>query len=89
MTNLEYREYNTSGTPLGTAINLSTVFGISSSDFLSDPKCYYDSPTNTFFMIATDLTDLTDKSFLLVGVMPAGSTTVTTYEFAPPTTAPI
>jgi hypothetical protein len=80
MTNLEYREFNASGTPLGAAINLSTIFGVSSADFLSDPKCYYDQPTNTFFMTLTDLTDLTDKSFLLVGVMPVGSSTVTTYE---------
>jgi hypothetical protein len=80
MTNLEYREFNTSGTPLGAAIYLNALFGVSSTDFLSDPKCYYDSPTNTFFMTLTDLTDMTDKSFLLVGVMPAGSSTVTTYE---------
>lgn len=80
MTNLEYREYNTSGSPLGAAIYLNTLFGVPSTDFLSDPKCYYDSPTNTFFMTATDLTDMTDQSFLLVGVMPASSSTVTTYE---------
>jgi hypothetical protein len=80
MTNLEYREYNTSGTPLGAPIYLNTLFGVPSTDFISDPKCYYDSPTNTFFMTATDLTDMTDQSFLLVGVMPAGSTTITTYE---------
>lgn len=79
MTNLEYREFNTSGAPLSAAIKLSTVFGVSSADFLSDPKCYYDSPTNTFFLTATDLTDLADKSYLLIGVMPGASSTVTTY----------
>jgi hypothetical protein len=79
MTNLEYREFSTSGTP-GATVNLATLFGVLSTDFLSDPKCYYDPPTNTFFMTATDLTDMTNQSFLLVGVMPAGSSMVTTYE---------
>jgi hypothetical protein len=79
MTNLEYREFSTSGTP-GATVNLATLFGVPSTDFLSDPKCYYDPPTNTFFMTATDLTDMTNQSFLLVGVMPAGSSMVTTYE---------
>jgi len=79
MTNLEYREFSTSGTP-GATVNLATLFGVLSTDFLSDPKCYYDPPTNTFFMTATDLTDMTNQSFLLVGVMPAGSSMVTTYQ---------
>jgi hypothetical protein len=80
MTNLEFREFSTTGTPLGSAINLATVFGVPSTDFLSDPKCYYDAPTTTFFFTTTDLTDLTHQSFLLVGAMPAASSTVTTYK---------
>ncbi|MEA2649908.1 MAG: hypothetical protein QOG61_2343, partial [Candidatus Binataceae bacterium] len=35
MTNLEFREFSTTGTPLGPAINLATVFGVPSMDFLS------------------------------------------------------
>ena len=79
MTNLEFAIYDTSGTRTHGPTRLSTVFGVPSSHFLSDPKCYYDQPTNTFFLVTIDLTDFT-KSFLLVGVRPAASTTVTTYE---------
>ena len=83
MTNLEFAVYDTGGTRTQGPLALSSVFGVPSSDFLSDPKCYYDKPTDTFYLVLTDLTDFS-KSYILAGVMPANSTSVTTYQI--PTT---
>ncbi|MBF6561013.1 MAG: hypothetical protein IVW56_12035 [Candidatus Binataceae bacterium] len=81
MTNLELSIYNTSGAVQSGPTTLSTIFGVSPADFLSDPKCYYDAPTNTFYMTVTDLQDIStlNHSSLLIAVMMAGSTTVTDY----------
>jgi hypothetical protein len=79
MTNLEMAVYDTSGNPTFGPLTLSSVFGVPSSDFISDPKCYYDRPTNSFYMTLTDLTDLTTQSWLLVAVMPASLTNITDY----------
>ena len=59
---------------------LSSIFGVPSSDFIADPKCYYDAPTKRFYMTLTDLTDQTTHSSLLVAVMAANSTTVNSYQ---------
>ena len=80
LTNLELAIYNSGGSLTDGPVSLSSVFGVPSTDFLSDPKCYYDAPTNRFYMTLTDLTDLTTHSSLLVAVMPAGSTSVTDYQ---------
>ncbi len=79
MTNLELVVYDTSGNRTVGPLTLSSVFGVPPSDFISDPKCYYDRPTNSFYMTLTDLTDLTTQSWLLVAVMPANLTTITDY----------
>jgi len=81
MTNLELSIYATSGAVQSGPTSLNTIFGVSPSDFLSDPKCYYDTPTNTFYMTVTDLQDIStlNHSSLPIAVMVAGSTTVTDY----------
>jgi hypothetical protein len=81
LTNLELAVYDATGNRTLGPLTLNGVFGVPSSDFLSDPKCYYDPPTNTFYMTLTDLHDVTalTHSSLLIAVMPAGSTTVTDY----------
>jgi hypothetical protein len=58
----------------GFPINLNQFFQTASfsspTDFLSDPRCYYDASTSTFFFIVTDLTAgplrTTTQSFLLI-----------------------
>src|SRR4029077_17836519 len=66
MTNLELAVYDASGARTLGPKTLSSVFGVSSSDFISDPKCYYDAPTNSLYMTLTDLTDQINHSWLLV-----------------------
>ncbi|MBI3759525.1 MAG: hypothetical protein HY269_07200 [Deltaproteobacteria bacterium] len=78
MTNLEFAVYDTGGQRTQGPLALSSVFGVPSSDFISDPKCYYDAPTKSFYLSATDLTDYS-KSYILIGVMPADATTVKTF----------
>jgi hypothetical protein len=81
MTNLEFAMYDAGGNRTRGPLQLSSVFGAPPSDFISDPKCYYDAPTNTFYMTLTDLQDITmlNHSSLRIAVMPAGSTSVTDY----------
>jgi hypothetical protein len=83
MTNLEFVVYDTGGKRIQGPLTLSSIFGVPSSDFISDPKCYYDAPTRSFYLSATDLTDYS-KSYILIGVIPSDATTVKT--FAIPTT---
>ena len=79
LTNLEFAIYDTGGHRTFGPLALNSVFGVPPSDFISDPKCYYDRPTNSYYMTLTDLTDLTTRSWLLVAVMPANSTAVNDY----------
>jgi hypothetical protein len=82
MTNLEMAIYDPiSGALQSGPTKLSAVFSVPDTDFLSDPKCYFDAPTNTFYMTLTDLQDINalNHSSLLVAMLRAGSTTVTDY----------
>lgn len=83
LVNLAFSIYNTSGTRTFAPQSLADFFGVSPSDFLSDPKCIYDAATKTFFFSLTDLGGFPDSltsSSLLLGVMPAGGTTATAYK---------
>jgi hypothetical protein len=67
--NLVMEIYDTSGSRLAGPIALNSFFGV--PDFISDPRCYYDSNTDTFIFTITDL-DMVNESFsnLLVAVLP-------------------
>jgi hypothetical protein len=77
--------FDTNGNPLSGPTDLNSFFnatpgGLNSIsgtlDFISDPRCYYDPPTNTFFLSVTDLGDFAvklDHSALLLAVMPGGA----------------
>jgi hypothetical protein len=80
MTNLELAVYDTTGNRTQGPLTLSSVFGVPPSDFISDPKCYYDAPTNKFYMTLTDLTDLAAHSSLLIAVMDGNATTFASYQ---------
>ncbi len=80
LTELEFAVYEPTGRISQGPLPLSSVFGVPSSDFLSDPKCYYDAPTNSFYMTLTDLTDMTTQSALLIAVMAGNSTTISDYQ---------
>ncbi len=76
--------YDTSGNTLAGPTNLFTFFGapnvtgrFGGQDFIGLVRCYYDSPTSTFFLVATDVGNQFGSpaaSALLLAVMPAAST---------------
>jgi hypothetical protein len=80
LTNLEFIVYDQTGKIDQGPLPLSAVFSVPPSDLLSDPKCYYDAPTNSFYMTLTDLTDMTTHSSLQIAVMVANSTTINAYQ---------
>jgi hypothetical protein len=83
MVNVAIIGYDTSGQKLSDPTDLNTFFSAPSSDFLTDPRCYFDSTSNTFFFSITDLGGFPGTlsgSSLLLGVMPADGSTVTTYQ---------
>lgn len=85
--NLAFATYDMSGNLQPPMIDLNTLFGVSPADFLSDPRCYYDKPSKTFFLTVTDLgaSDPTNHiwsmtSSLRIAVMPAGGSTINLYK---------
>ncbi|MGA7989100.1 MAG: hypothetical protein WCB51_11960 [Candidatus Dormiibacterota bacterium] len=47
--NSAYRIFKTSGTTLEGPTNVNDLFDLGSTQFTSDPRCYYDPTTNTWF----------------------------------------
>ena len=84
MVNDAVATYDTSGSgkPTLGPVSLNHLFAVPLTDFLTNPRCYYDVASNTFFMSVTDLGNyptFSNTSFVLLAVMPAGSGTVTSY----------
>lgn len=84
--------FDTSGNPLTSPIDLNAFFNVTPAtsisgtlDYIAAPRCYYDAPSNTFFLTMTDLGNFPVKrnhSALLLAVMPAGAIAPTmTYIF--------
>ncbi|HJU29699.1 MAG TPA: hypothetical protein VJ718_11040, partial [Candidatus Binataceae bacterium] len=87
--NLVFVAYGLQGNAQSSIADLSSLFGVPQTNFLSDPRCYYDVPSQTFFITATDLGDSdpanniwSSTSSLLIGVMPASSGQITTFELS-------
>ena len=74
--NSSYRVYSTSGHSLAGPYNVNDLFNVGSLQFTSDPRCYYDATTNTWFatvlFIATNSTGFGTTSDLLLAVNPSG-----------------
>ncbi|MGH9776551.1 MAG: hypothetical protein ACRD50_16590 [Candidatus Acidiferrales bacterium] len=56
LVNLALNVYSESGSEIVGPLPLSDLFG-TGSDFISDPRCYYDQATNIWFSTVTDLND--------------------------------
>jgi hypothetical protein len=81
--NIVMSMYTTSGTPVMQSTPLYAIFGVSSTDFISDPRCIYDSPTNTFFVSMTDLgPNQAGPSSLLIAAINARTLAVNSYAIA-------
>jgi hypothetical protein len=49
MVNSAYKVYKTNGTTVSGPFNINDVFDEGATEFTSDPRCYYDKSTNTWF----------------------------------------
>ncbi|MGH7933478.1 MAG: hypothetical protein ACREQN_09955 [Candidatus Binataceae bacterium] len=79
MVNLALSVFDTRGQLTAGPTDLNAFFGVPASDFLSDPRCVYDSVSNTFFLSITDL-PTPSTSALLLAVLPASGATGAVYE---------
>src|ERR1700694_3469032 len=84
--NSAYRIYRTNGTSIAGPFNINDLFGLGKLEFTSDPRCYYDPTTNTWFVTILFLATNPDGSFgntsaLYISVNPSGDPTTawTTY----------
>lgn len=75
--NSAYRYFNTKGQTLAGPFNVNDLFNEGSLQFTSDPRCYYDKTTNTWFAIilflATTKTGFGTTSHLDIAVNPSGN----------------
>ncbi len=86
---------DSSGNTLAGPTDLYTFFGSPNvsgrknfQDLIGLVRCYYDAPTSTFFLVATDIGNQFNSppfSALLIAVMPSSSTTPTTIVTVPTT----
>jgi hypothetical protein len=84
--NSAYRIYRTNGTSIAGPFNINDLFHLDGHEFTSDPRCYYDPTTNTWFAtilwIATAGPNFGNESALYISVNPSGDPTTawTTYK---------
>ena len=75
--NSAYRIFNTSGTTLSGPFNVNDLYSEGPTQFTSDPRCYYDASTNTWFAVilflATTNTGFGTTSHLDVAVNRSGN----------------
>src|SRR3984893_10345328 len=84
--NSAYTIYRTNGRPIAGPFNVNDLFHLGGLEYTSDPRCYYDPTTNTWFVtilfIATDASgNFTDNSAIYISVNSSGDprTAWTTY----------
>lgn len=68
MVNSAYRVYNTKGVSLAGPFNINKVFHDGFTQFTSDPRCYFDASTHTWFAVILFLNDTFTASRLEIAV---------------------
>jgi hypothetical protein len=66
--NSAYRIYNTAGKSLRGPFNINDLFNVGAKEFTSDPRCWFDRPTQTWFATILFLNDTGTASSLLIAV---------------------
>jgi len=66
--NSAYRIYRTNGTSLRGPFNINDLFNVGAAEFTSDPRCWFDSRTQTWFATVLFLNDTFTESSLLIAV---------------------
>jgi hypothetical protein len=72
MVNSAYSVYDTSGNLLSGPFNVNAPFAEGLHEFTSDPRCYYDAATNTWFAVILGINAAENGSTLDVAVNPSG-----------------
>src|SRR6202165_2567503 len=80
--NSAYRIYRTNGTSIAGPFNINDLFGLGKLEFTSDPRCFYDPTTNTWFVTilfiaTTPAGKFADSSAMYISVNPSGNPTNT------------
>lgn len=71
--NSAYSFYSTSGKLLRGPFNVNDLFNVGGKEFTSDPRCWYDPTTKTWFATVLFLNDKSTASDLLIAVRQATS----------------
>ncbi len=66
--NSAYRIYRADGKSLRGPFNINDLFNVGGKEFTSDPRCWYDSATRTWFATILFLNDSSTASSLLIAV---------------------
>jgi hypothetical protein len=66
--NSAYRIYNTAGKTLRGPFNVNDLFNVGGKEFTSDPRCWFDPATQTWFATILFINDTSTKSALLIAV---------------------
>ena len=66
--NSAYRIYRTNGTSLRGPFNINDLFNVGGKEFTSDPRCWFDSSTQTWFATILFLNDSFTAGSLLIAV---------------------
>jgi hypothetical protein len=79
--NSAYTIYRTNGTPIAGPFNINDLFHRGGLQFTSDPRCYYDPTTNTWFATILFIADDNASSTIDISVNRSGDPTTawTTY----------
>jgi hypothetical protein len=66
--NSAYRIYRTTGKSLRGPFNINDLFNVGAKEFTSDPRCWFDRSTQTWFATILFLNDASTASSLLIAV---------------------
>ncbi len=86
--NSAYRIYNTAGKSLRGPFNINDLFNVGGKEFTSDPRCWFDPSTQTWFAIVLFLNDTGTASTLQIAVRHSSSPIGLWNEYAIDTTDP-
>jgi hypothetical protein len=91
--NSAYRVYRTNGTSIAGPFNINDLFHLGGLEFTSDPRCYYDATTHTWFVIILFIATTPDGNFgdnsaIYISVNPTGDPTTAWTSYTIDTTHP-
>jgi hypothetical protein len=66
--NSAYRIFRTNGTSVRGPFNVNDLFNVGGKEFTSDPRCWYDPGTGTWFTVILFISDTGTQGTVLIGV---------------------